>query len=1164
MTAAPTQNRPNASFSYRDRRYMVFHNNPKDHIFAVIRDSHAFYEHEFLEALSAYIKPGELVLDVGANIGNHTLFFAGACGARVLAFEPNPRAADLLRANIEANELEELVRVEEVALGASERLGAIENIGGENNLGAAKVKIDDEGEITIRRLDAMELPDRPALIKVDVEGMDLEVLKGAESTLRKHMPIIAVEAADRATFLEIAGFLEGLGYAHLETHNYTPTHIFEPVGGTVRKAFLTRLSREMGLNAIDLATLRSKSDQQLSRLFAKIDTLERTHGEFAADLARIQSESGDGTLNEVSAAITEALLALKSEVGDLRRSLMELWSDADSKQAQRLTQPLLRAELADTLSQLDLQVTGRADQLRLVVERQVTEATQILAEHIRKEAAASRDQLSSRVDALEDAQRRETLRQSEALNAFTRAQSEQAKRLETRASADAAEVRERVEELSQSLTNQFQNEAAAKRAYIEALSAAQNELLLAEVGTVRVRIDAMAEWARESARDQHKLHAELATQLAVFAQQAAARGKELDSAVAQIRSDQEALRGETRMLVAAQNEAREGVRRAERSANAAVEASLALGGWLQHELAALRSDIVEEIRKRVVSDLKDAIVDAVRQESRDLARILGEQSADVVLQLASSMNSPDTMRPRREFFDAPGFDLPRAMPARRGRVENWRSSAATAGLDVGKPALVVVQSEPSDDADGHLDRSLKGALRHHSDDARVTSLARLNESYFSRVRDAEIPFLTDYFFAVARLELPDTSYRLGRYLMCHFDEVPAGRRAQLVQLLARWDALRPSDDVLARAISRFRAEIESTGAPPEVMQVLFRHLPEAGPRLDARAVATPSVEPKALNSRDALLVPLSKGAADETMRKRHWNAYLEQFSRVRIERILSHGGFLASVRFQPLPRTDGPQVSILMSAFNAEQTITYAVESLLGQSYANLEVLVCDDESSDGTLRALNAFRGDERVRVFRSLRNQGTYNIRNALLERARGEFVAFLDSDDFALPDRIETQIAQIEAADASFGHLLRVDHVGRPQMFYNQTFERFSVLSILYRRDALHRVGRYLPVQVGADTAHYEHARFVLGADAFAPSLPRPLLFALAAENSLTSTPGLEARLDGATSLKRQWLMDLASKQRLLGSEIIPHSNLVEHLQHMEVYREPAGIEELGGAA
>jgi hypothetical protein len=97
-------------------------------------------------------------------------------------------------------------------------------------------------------------------------------------------------------------------------------------------------------------------------------------------------------------------------------------------------------------------------------------------------------------------------------------------------------------------------------------------------------------------------------------------------------------------------------------------------------------------------------------------------------------------------------------------------------------------------------------------------------------------------------------------------------------------------------------------------------------------------------------------------------------------------------------------VSVIMSAYNAADTIGYAVRSILGQSHGNFELLICDDNSTDETPALLAELaRKDPRIRLFRSADQQGTYNIRNNLIREARGTYVTFLFADDFAFPERI-----------------------------------------------------------------------------------------------------------------------------------------------------------------
>lgn len=104
-----------------------------------------------------------------------------------------------------------------------------------------------------------------------------------------------------------------------------------------------------------------------------------------------------------------------------------------------------------------------------------------------------------------------------------------------------------------------------------------------------------------------------------------------------------------------------------------------------------------------------------------------------------------------------------------------------------------------------------------------------------------------------------------------------------------------------------------------------------------------------------------------------------------------------------------PLVSAIIPAFNREATIARSVRSALSQTYGNLEVIVVDDGSSDGTVNALAPFDG--RIVVLRQA-NGGPSLARNLGASKARGAILAFLDSDDEWLPDKIEKQVRMMLA--------------------------------------------------------------------------------------------------------------------------------------------------------
>ena len=102
-------------------------------------------------------------------------------------------------------------------------------------------------------------------------------------------------------------------------------------------------------------------------------------------------------------------------------------------------------------------------------------------------------------------------------------------------------------------------------------------------------------------------------------------------------------------------------------------------------------------------------------------------------------------------------------------------------------------------------------------------------------------------------------------------------------------------------------------------------------------------------------------------------------------------------------------VSVIIPAYNAEPFIAETVQSALNQSFRDLEVIVVDDGSKDGTVAALAPF-GD-RVRVYQQA-NGGVARARNTGVAKARGTWVAFLDADDLWLPHKLERQLSMASA--------------------------------------------------------------------------------------------------------------------------------------------------------
>jgi glycosyltransferase involved in cell wall biosynthesis len=128
--------------------------------------------------------------------------------------------------------------------------------------------------------------------------------------------------------------------------------------------------------------------------------------------------------------------------------------------------------------------------------------------------------------------------------------------------------------------------------------------------------------------------------------------------------------------------------------------------------------------------------------------------------------------------------------------------------------------------------------------------------------------------------------------------------------------------------------------------------------------------------------------------------------------------------------TGRPQVSVVMPAYNVAPFILESVRSVLGQSFQDLELIVVDDGSIDGTVDRLLSVR-DPRLQIIEQ-GNGGSSAARNSGIKVAAGEYVGFLDADDLWLPNKLETQISFLEqhpGVDLTFSRSELIDEGGKP---------------------------------------------------------------------------------------------------------------------------------------
>lgn len=207
--------------------YIVLPFFETDYIQGMLAKEGKPYEFPMLKAMSKELIADDLVLDVGANIGNHTLYLASICGCRVLAFEPNSDLCTPLRESIELNNLQEKVCLYEVGVGSVSGKACFSTLNPEN-LGGQSLSITkpEQGGINVITLDSLSIVDKVRAIKIDVEGMELDVLKGGIELIRRDRPLIYIEAQTEDDFVALHDLLVGLDYVYWSTFNATPTHFF--------------------------------------------------------------------------------------------------------------------------------------------------------------------------------------------------------------------------------------------------------------------------------------------------------------------------------------------------------------------------------------------------------------------------------------------------------------------------------------------------------------------------------------------------------------------------------------------------------------------------------------------------------------------------------------------------------------------------------------------------------------------------------------------------------------------------------------------------------------------------------------------------------------------------------------------------------------------------
>ncbi|MFA4955758.1 MAG: glycosyltransferase [Candidatus Methanoperedens sp.] len=168
-----------------------------------------------------------------------------------------------------------------------------------------------------------------------------------------------------------------------------------------------------------------------------------------------------------------------------------------------------------------------------------------------------------------------------------------------------------------------------------------------------------------------------------------------------------------------------------------------------------------------------------------------------------------------------------------------------------------------------------------------------------------------------------------------------------------------------------------------------------------------------------------------------------------------------------------PKVSVIMNCYNSSTYLREAIDSVYAQTYRDWEIIFWDNASTDNSAAIAKSF--DEKLRYFHAEKTVPLGHARNLAIEKARGEYIAFLDCDDMWLPEKLEKQIEFLESHDdiaMVYSDILNIDGNGksienylknkkfyRGNIFENLLIYNFiAILTVVIRKKILDKVGMF----------------------------------------------------------------------------------------------------------
>lgn len=214
------------SNSFQIRNSKIFlPQRDNDLIQSCIYGSGNYWDTTALSKIDKLLEENATILDIGANIGNHSLYWASERKAqKIYSFEPYPSSYQILKTNIDINNLNNIIEALPFALSDENTKAQVCSFC-PTNIGGTGFSKNSEGDFEFRTLDSLNIKEMIDLIKIDVEGCELEVLNGGLNTIKKNKPIILIETFDKKEKIE--ELLTPIGYTLVDANLAMCDYIYQ-------------------------------------------------------------------------------------------------------------------------------------------------------------------------------------------------------------------------------------------------------------------------------------------------------------------------------------------------------------------------------------------------------------------------------------------------------------------------------------------------------------------------------------------------------------------------------------------------------------------------------------------------------------------------------------------------------------------------------------------------------------------------------------------------------------------------------------------------------------------------------------------------------------------------------------------------------------------------